>query len=79
MDIKGQSGWSGASERVMGEWVVGQWIVGVISFQKTFGLCGIKGHIVAKRKDVLDGHGRTESEDRARIQDSEFATKTSKM
>ena len=39
----------------MGKWVVGQWIVGVISFQKTFGLCGIKGHTVAKRKDVLDG------------------------
>ena len=52
----------------MGKWVVGQWIVGVISFQKTFGLCGVKGHIVAKRKDVLDGHGRTENEDRARIQ-----------
>ena len=31
---------------------MGQWIVGVISFQKIFGLCGIKGHIVEIRWDV---------------------------
>ena len=28
----------------MCEWSVGQWIVVVISFQKIFGLCGLKGH-----------------------------------
>ena len=36
----------------MGEWKVGQWIVGVISFQKIFGLCGLKGHIVKIRWGV---------------------------
>ena len=54
---------------------MGQWIVGVISFQKIFGLCGIKGHTVEIRWDVTledtqtDGRtdGRTECEDRARI------------
>ena len=55
----------------MGEWWVGQWIVGVISFQKIFGLCGLKGHIVEIRWDVTlvhaRTHGRTECEDRARI------------
>ena len=39
-------GGSGGSERVMGECLVGQWIVGVISFQKIFGLYGLKHHIV---------------------------------
>ena len=37
---------------VMGDWLVGQWIVGVKSFQKVFGLCGLKGHIVEKMYDV---------------------------
>ena len=47
---------------------MGQWIVGVISFQKIFGLCGIKGHIVEIRWDVTLEDGRhTECEDRARI------------
>ena len=50
---------------------MGQWIVGVISFQKIFGLCGLKGHIVEIRWDVTLVHGRTdgmtECEDRARI------------
>ena len=36
----------GGSVWVMGEWAVGQWIVGVTSFQKIFGLCGLKCHIV---------------------------------
>ena len=27
---------------VMGEWAVGQWIVGDISFQKMYGLYGLK-------------------------------------
>ena len=31
----------------MGEWKVGQWIVGVISFQKIFGLCGLKGQSIS--------------------------------
>ena len=48
---------------------MGQWIVGVISFQKIFGLCGLKGHIVEIRWDVTLVHGRTttECEERARI------------
>ena len=52
----------------MGEWSVGQWIVGVISFQKMFGLYGLKHHIVEISGDVTDA-GRTDkqttSEDRA--------------
>ena len=47
--MRGQLGGSGGSERVMGEWLVGQWIVGVMSFQKMFGLCRLKGHIVDRR------------------------------
>ena len=55
--------------------VVGEWIVDVISFQKIFGLCGLKCHIVEIWRDVTlvdDGRqttdGRTtECEDRARI------------
>ena len=62
----------------MGEWWVGQWIVGVISFQKIFGLCGLKGHIVEIRWDVTLVHGqrtdgRTECEDSARILETELA------
>ena len=38
----------------MGEWSVGQWIVGVISFQKIFGLYGLKHHIVEISGDVTD-------------------------
>ena len=44
---------------VMGEWSVGQWIVGVISFQKMYGLYGLKHHIVEKSGDVTDA-GRGE-------------------
>ena len=49
-----------------------EWIVDVISFQKIFGLCGLKCHIMEIWTDVtLDDthtHGRTtECEDRARI------------
>ena len=43
---------------------MGQWIVGVISFQKIFGLYGLKHHIVEISGDVTDA-GRTTSEDRA--------------
>ena len=32
--------------------VVGEWIVDVISFQKIFGLCGLKCHIVEIWRDV---------------------------
>ena len=40
---------------VMGEWSVGQWIVGVISFQKMYGLYGLKHHISGEVTDA----GRT--------------------
>ena len=58
---------------------MGQWIVGVTSFQKIFGLCGLKCHIMEIWTDVtLDDtrttdNGRTECEDRARILETEFA------
>ena len=32
----------GGSAWVMGEWAVGHWIVGVMSFQKIYGLYGLK-------------------------------------
>ena len=41
--------------------VGGQWIVDAISFQKIYGLCGLKGHIVDKRWGVTlvdDGQRR---------------------
>ena len=60
--------------------MVDEWIVDVISFQKIFGLCGLKCHIMEIWRDVTlvdnDGrttHGRTECEDRARILETEFA------
>ena len=31
---------------VIGEWAVGHWIVGVMSFQKIYGLYGLKHHTV---------------------------------
>ena len=37
---------------VMGEWSVGQWIVGVISFQKMYGLYGLKHHTMEINGDV---------------------------
>ena len=43
----------------MGEWSVGQWIVGVISFQKMYGLYGLKHHIVEKSGDVTDPDKQT--------------------
>ena len=42
---------------VMGEWSVGQWIVGVISFQKMYGLYGLKHHTVEMSGDVTDPDG----------------------
>ena len=71
--VLGGSGGSGGSGNAIGEEKVGQWIVGVISFQKIFGLCGLKHHILEIRWDVTLVHngqrtdGRTECEDRARI------------
>ncbi len=50
---------SGGSVWVMGEWSVGQWIVDVISFQKMYGLWGLKHHIVEISGDVTDPDGRT--------------------
>ncbi len=50
----------GGSVWVMGEWAVGQWIVGVTSFQKIFGLCGLKCHIMEIWRDVTFEDGRTE-------------------
>ena len=51
---------------------MGQWIVGVISFQKMYGLYGLKHHIVEISGDVTDAgrtnkqtNERTTSEDRA--------------
>ena len=43
---------------------MGQWIVGVISFQKMYGLHGLKHHIVEISGDVTDA-GQTTSEDSA--------------
>ena len=38
-----------------------EWIVDAISFQKIFGLCGIKCHIVDIWRDVtLEDNGRTD-------------------
>ena len=31
---------------MMGEWAVGHWIVGIMSFQKIYGLYGLKHHTV---------------------------------
>ena len=36
----------GGSVWVMGEWAVGHWIVGILSFQKIYGLYGLKHHTV---------------------------------
>ena len=52
-------GGSSGPEKVMVERLVGQWMVGVISFQKIFGLCGLKGHIVKIRWGVTLEDART--------------------
>ena len=44
----------GGSVWVMGGWTVGQWIVGIISFQKMYGLYGLKHHIVEINGDFTD-------------------------
>ena len=57
-----------------------QWIVGVISFQKIFGLCGLRGHKVEIRWDVtiVDNGQRTECEDRAILKQNLQKTKMAK-
>ena len=53
---------------------MGEWIVDIISFQKIFGLCGLKCHIVEIWRDVtLVDRRWTECEDGARILETEFA------
>ena len=58
--------------------LVGELVVEVISFQKIFGLCGLKCHIMEIWTDVTledthtDGQ-HTECEDRARILETDFA------
>ena len=53
------------------EWAVGHWIIGVTSFQKIYGLYGLKHHIVDISGDVTkagrDGRtdGQTTRKDRA--------------
>ena len=64
---------------MMGEGAVGQWIVGVTSFQKIFGLCGPKCHIVEIWRDVTLDDTRTECKDSARILETEFAKKERKI
>ena len=59
--------------------VVGEWIVDVISFQKIFGLCCLKCHIVEIWRDVtFEDRGRTRDgqrkcEYRARIREAGLA------
>ena len=48
---------------VMDEWSVVQWIVDVMSFQKMYGLYGLKNHIVEISGDVTDA-GRTNNKER---------------
>ena len=52
--VLGGFGGSGGSVWVMGGWTVGQWIVGIISFQKMYGLYGLRHHIVEISGDVTD-------------------------
>ena len=43
--------------------MVDEWIVDIISFQKIFGLCGLKCHIVEIWRDVTFEDGRTTDDD----------------
>ena len=60
---------------------MGEWIVDVISFQKIFGLCCLKCHIVEIRRDVTfeDNGQRTTDDGNVNIvlesakQDSQFS------
>ena len=39
---------------VLGEWSLGQWIVGVKSFQKMYGLYGLKNHTVGQKFEKVE-------------------------
>ena len=39
---------------VMGGWAVGHWIVGILSFQKIYGLYGLKHHTVDLLSCLVD-------------------------
>ena len=55
-----------------------EWIVDVISFQKIFGLCGLKCHIVEIWRDVTfeDEGQRRKCEYRARIREAGYAIRS---
>ena len=44
----------GGSLWVRGEWAVGHWIVGILSFQKIYGLYGLKYHTVDLLSCIVD-------------------------
>ena len=64
---------------VMGEWAVGYWIVGVTSFQKIYGLYGLKHLKVEISGDVTkagrDGTDNQRRKDSATQVDAEFRNK----
>ena len=51
----------GGSVWVMGEWSVGYWIVGVTSFQKIYGLYGLK-HLKVEISGDVTKVGRTDNQ-----------------
>ena len=57
----------GGSVWVMGEWAVGQWIVRVTSFQKIFGLCGLKHHKVEISDHVTGAGQQTTNNEQGKI------------
>ena len=50
---------------VIVEWAESHWIIGVITFQKIYGLYGLKHHIVEIRVGVTRRDEQTTMEDRA--------------
>ena len=52
---------------------MGQWVVGVISFQKIFGLCDLRGHKVEIRWDVTLVHNGQRTDGRNVKIELEFA------
>ncbi len=56
---------------------MGEWIVDVISFQKIFGLCCLKCHIVEIWRDVTfeDDDGNVNIELESAKQDSQYASR----
>jgi len=47
--------------------LVGELVVDVISFQKIFGLCGLKCHIMEIWTDVTLVHGRTDNDEQRNV------------